>query len=415
MSRNIRVSCIGMGQRGFAYFSEMKNLGNDKYSFIAICETNKERIALAKKDFNIKEENIFMDEDEFFKEKRGDLCVVATQDQDHVRHAIKALKLGYDVLCEKPISNKESELRELLEAQKKYKGKVFICHVLRYAPAFRKVKELLDEGIIGNIVSIDSIENVQYQHYCHSYVRGNWRNSDSSSPMILAKCCHDLDLLTWYANSECLSVSSYGDLRFFTHKNKPHGASNRCKDCKYRGKCDFDAYRSYIDWNFWGRWFITNERPLTEDAVIKALDNGPYGRCVFACDNNVVDNQIVNMTFKNGITANLKMFAFTYNGGRVMKFYGTHGEIELNETLGKILVMPFNRQEQIIDINSLISAVDGHGGGDSGLILSLYNALISTPNDKNMTSLAASVESHLMGFAAEDSRIKHGALIEIKH
>ena len=162
-----------MGQRGFAYFSEMKNLGSDKYSFVSICDTNEERIALAKKEFGIQDKNVFLDENEFFKEKRGDLCIVSTQDQDHVRHAIKALELGYDVLCEKPISNKESEVRKLLEAQKKYKGKVFICHVLRYAPAFRKVKELLDSGIIGDIVSIDSIENVLYQHYCHSYVRGN--------------------------------------------------------------------------------------------------------------------------------------------------------------------------------------------------------------------------------------------------
>ena len=416
MNTPIKVCCIGMGQRGFAYFSEMKRFGADKFEFVSICEKNKDRIKQAKKEFNLKKENIFVSENAFFKEKRGDLCVVATQDQDHVRHAIKALELGYDVLCEKPISNKESEVRRLVEAQQKYHGRVFICHVLRYAPAFRKVKELLEAGTIGRIVTIDTIENVQILHYCHSFIRGNWRNSNETSPIILAKCCHDLDLLTWYAESPCKTISSVGEQTFFISNNKPEGASDRCKDCKYRGECPFDAYSSYLKWGFWGRFLITDERPVTDQAIMKAIDEGPYGRCVFACDNNNPETQLVQATFENGITAHLRMMGLSYHGGRIMKFYGTHGQIDLDEHEGKIDVMPFGKNKETIPISSLVSEVDGHGGGDSGLIKNLFEALTQKERDnKDMTFLTASVESHLMGFAAEDSRLKGGQLVTIKH
>ena len=141
MSKSIRVSCIGLGHRGFAYLSEMVKLG-DKFEIISVCDKNHERASQAKAEYSLSDDNVFFNEDDFFKEKRGDLCVVATQDQDHVGHAIKALELGYNVLCEKPISNKESEVLRLLEAQRKYHKHVFVCHVLRYAPAFKKVKGL---------------------------------------------------------------------------------------------------------------------------------------------------------------------------------------------------------------------------------------------------------------------------------
>ena len=414
MKKIIEVSCIGLGQRGCVYLDEMKKMP-DKFKIVAGCDNNQERLDRAENNFNISKDNLFLDEDDFFQTKRGDLCIVSTQDKDHVRHAIKALRLGYDVLCEKPISDQESEVRALLDEQRKANKKVFICHVLRYAPAFRKVKELLDEGTIGDLVSIDSIENVQYLHYCHSYVRGIWRNSSDAAPMILAKCCHDLDIIAWYANSECENISSIGDLRFFKPENKPYGASNRCMDCKYRGKCAFDAYSSYITQKFWGRWLITDERPLTDELIEKTLDKSPFGRCVFACDNNVVDNQLVMMKFKNGVTAQLRMLAFTYYGGRVMKFYGTKGEIDLNESEGKIDVMPFGKIKETIAIDTLLDTTAGHGGGDAGLVQNLYDNLTNNVDDTNMSTLKASTESHLMGFAAEESRLHNGKVIEIKH
>lgn len=412
MEKKFKVSCIGLGHRGFCYLERMAEQ-SEHYEIIAVCDLIKERVSQAQEQFNLKDENCFLDEENFFKEKRGDVLIVSTQDRDHVGHCIKALKLGYDILCEKPISGAKGEIDQLVEAQRKYGHKIFVCHVLRYAPAFTKVKEYLDQGAIGQLVMIDSIENVNYRHQAHSFVRGNWRNSKETSPMILAKCCHDLDLLTWYSDSSCKSLSSIGDLRFFKKENQPEGASDRCKGCKYQGSCIYDAYEIYIKNQFWGRRMITDERPITDEAVQRALDKGQYGKCVFACDNDVVDNEMTIIQFENGVTANLRMTAFTYGGGRTMKFYGTHGQIDLDEEAGFIDVMVFNKPKERIEISNLVDAVSGHGGGDDGLIKGLYENLISTK--PGSTTLAVSVESHLMAFAAEESRLQGGKSINIDH
>ena len=407
------VSCIGTGPRGTIYMKEMLKMGDDKFKIISLCDKNTERLKLAQQMFNVPEKDCYVDEDEFFKNNKADLCIVSTQDQDHVNHTIKAMESGSNVLCEKPISNKESEVRRLLKVQQQLNKKVMICHVLRFAPAFVEVKKLLDEGAIGQLITIDNIENVGYRHQAHSYVRGNWRRDDETSPMIIAKCCHDLDLFVWFTNSECETISSIGDLRYFKKENQPVGASNRCKDCIYRNKCVYDAYTIYNKDHFWGRDIITNVRPVTDEAIIEVLDKGPYGRCVFACDNNVVDNEITMIRFKNGITANLRMTAFTYHGGRIMKFYGTQGQIDLDETQGTIKIMRFGQPVEEKQISSLVDALSGHGGGDTGLINALYDYL--TEQNKNVSSLSASVESHLMGFAAEESRKNNGKVITIVH
>ena len=289
-----------------------------------------------------------------------------------------------------------------------------ICHVLRFAPAYKKVKKLLDSGVIGLLVFIDSMENVYYAHQAHSFVRGNWRRDDETSPMIIAKCCHDLDLLTWYANSKCESISSIGELEVFNKEHQPNGASDRCKDCKYRGECPFDAYTIYIKNKFWGREAVTNVRPITDEALEKQLDVGPYGRCVYKCDNNVVDHELTTMTFANGIKANLRMSGLTYDYGRIMKFYGSLGQIDLDECRGTIEVKVFGKEKETIQISSLIDAISGHGGGDDGLVKAIYE-YVTTGYTEGVTSLEASIESHLMGFTAEESRLEGGTLLKIKH
>lgn len=294
--------------------------------------------------------------------------------------------------------------------------KVIVCHVLRYAPAYIKVKQLLDENTIGRLVTIQAIEQVHYWHQAHSYVRGNWRRKEETTPMILAKCCHDLDLIQYYANSSCLSVSSIGDLTYFNKDNAPKDCSTRCLSCKYVETCPYSAKRIYIDmWKVtkdeWPSGIITVKRPLTEENLMEALKDGPYGRCVFYCDNNVVDHQLVQMNFKNGVKANLTMTGFTGKGGRIYKFYGTTGEINLDEENGKILIKRFGKEVESISFEALSTLQGGHGGGDFGLISSLYNAL----NDSNNieTSLVASIESHLIGIKAEQSRLNNGKLIKI--
>ena len=412
MGRVFTVSCIGFGARGYIYTSLM-NKQNNHYKIVSICEKNPERLYPAQKLFNLPDEACFLDDKEFFREKRSDILIVSTQDQDHVKQSLIGLKLGYDILVEKPISNKEEEIRELLKAQEETGHKVFVCHVLRYAPAFKKVKELLNSGVIGELVLIDSVENVGYSHQAHSYVRGNWRDERTTSPMILAKCCHDLDLLTWYTGSEYESVSSIGDLRYFKKENQPKGASDRCYNCKYQDTCPYSAITIYLKQNFWGREMVTNKRPITNEELLERLKDGPYGRCVFASDNNVVDNEITMIHFKNGVNACLRMIGFTAHGGRVMKFYGTQGQIDLDEENGFIAIKPFGKEDEILKISSLVDAISGHGGGDEGLIDSLYD-LFNGKTSSDATSLRVSIESHLLAFDAEKSRLHHGELIKRK-
>ena len=410
----ITVSCIGCGLRGQRYLKGLSDLGSNKVEIVSLCDKNLTRLHQEQDKYHLPDKNVFTDEDEFFATLKSDLCIVSTQDQDHVNHAIKAMEAGSDVLCEKPISNKESELRKLLAVQKKTGKKVMICHVLRFAPAFKKIKSLIDSGTIANLVFIDSIENVYYAHQAHSFVRGNWRRKEETSPMIIAKCCHDLDLLVWYSNSECQSISSVGDLKFFKEENQPKGASDRCMNCKYRGSCPFDAYTIYIKHQGGGREAVTNIRPITDEILYKELETSPYGRCVFKCDNDVVDHELTQIVFKNGVKANLRMIGLTYDYGRIMKFYGTAGQIDLDECRGTIEIKVFGKKIEVIQISSLVDAVSGHGGGDAGLVKAVYE-YITTGFTEGVTSLDASIESHLMGFSAEESRLQGGKLLEVKH
>ena len=410
----ITVSCIGVGLRGQRYLRGLSDLGSDKVKVVSLCDKDLVRLKQEQEKYHLSDKDCYTDEDEFFKNLKSDLCIVSTQDQDHVGHAIKAMEAGSDVLCEKPISNKESEVRKLLAVQKKTHKKVMICHVLRFAPAYKRVKKLIDSGTIGRLVMIDSMENVYYAHQAHSFVRGNWRRDDETSPMIIAKCCHDLDLLVWYSGSECESLSSIGELTLFKEENQPEGASDRCTHCKYRGTCPFDAYTIYIKNHFWGKEAVTNVRPITDEVLEKELETSPYCRCVYKCDNNVVDHELTQMTFKNGVKANLRMSGLTHDYGRIMKFYGTAGQIDLDECRGTIEVKVFGKEKEVIQISSLVDAVSGHGGGDDGLVKAVYE-YITTGTTEGVTSLDASIESHLMGFTAEESRLLGGKLLEIKH
>lgn len=340
------------------------------------------------------------------------MLIVSTQDQDHVAHAIQGLQLGYDILMEKPISDNEQDCLRLQQAAKIYRKKIIVCHVLRYAPAFVKLKELLESRIIGDLVFFEGTEQVQYLHYAHSYVRGNWRNDAKAAPMILAKCCHDLDLFQWFACSSCESVSSFGSLAFFKKENQPENATDRCSECPQEETCPYSAKNIYIRNRFWGRNMITDLRPVTDQIVSEALKTGPYGRCVFACDNNVVDHQIVHLRFQNGIRADLKMLAFTSGWGRNLNFYGTYGNIAFSEEKDLIEVMPFNREKITYAISSLGDTFSGHGGGEKRMIDRFYDKIVHDQGDE-MTTLEESLESHYIGFAAEKSRLKNGQPIEV--
>ncbi|MBS5021528.1 MAG: Gfo/Idh/MocA family oxidoreductase [Firmicutes bacterium] len=417
--KKFSIAIIGCGSRGAEAYGRIMADQKDRFEIAALCDVNEAKLKKYGGIFGVKADALFSREEEFFAAKRADALVIATMDNDHVRQCEKALQLGYDVLLEKPVTGSEAECARLLAAHEKYGGKVVVCHVLRYAPAYVKLKEILDGKSCGELVMIDSVEQVCYWHQAHSFVRGNWRNSGESSPMILQKCCHDLDLLQYYAGGRCEALSSMGDLRHFRRECQPQGASDRCTDCKYVHTCTYSAENIYIgNWksvgspdNCWPYNVLTTELPLTEANIRKAIETGPYGRCVYACDNDVVDHQIVEMRFFNGIKANLRMTAFTAGGGRIMKFYCTEGQIDMDEGVNVISIKRFNRPVETIDVNVLLEGGHNHGGGDNGLIEEFYKVLCG--EEDAPTRLEDSVESHLMAIRAEESRRKGGALLAV--
>lgn len=418
MGKIYTVAIIGVGARGADAYGWQIHDQKDRFNIVALCELRKDRLERFGKKFEVPAEGLFTDEEEFFKEKRADLLLVATQDKDHYGHCLKGFALGYDIMTEKPLTDNRQECQDLLLAQQKSGSKALVCHVLRYAPAFLKAAEYIDDGKIGKLVCIDALERVGYWHQAHSYVRGNWKNTNAAAPMILAKCCHDLDLLQYYAKSKCTSISSVGDLVYFKEENAPAGATERCVDCPHKETCPYSAETIYIQiWknrdcpvDIWPYNVLTTP-PITEEKLRQALKEGPYGQCVYRCDNNVVDHQLTQMTFENGVKANLTMTGFTAPGGRRYVFHGTLGELILDEAEQKITLWQYGKATEVTDISLLEDSGYGHGGGDVFLIKKLYEVLEG--NATAATSFEASIESHLMGICAEESRLQGGKLIKV--
>ena len=299
---------IGFGARGRRYSSLLKERGA---KLVAVCDCDPAVFAVAKRDYGLDEGALFTDYNSFFAGgKRADLLIVATTDREHTYPAVEGMKLGYDILLEKPIATSREEC-DLIERTSEETGrKVVVCHVLRYSPFFRKIKELIESGKYGKVVTINHTENVGYWHFAHSFVRGNWRNEEESTFMLLAKCCHDLDLLVWLTGSSCEAVSSMGSLSWFTHDNPEKGA-DFCFECK-RTDCAYRAEDFYLKRPLWVKVPVLPEENREEFIRNWLRDkSNPYARCVYACDNDVVDHQIVNMRFAGGVTAHLTLSAFT--------------------------------------------------------------------------------------------------------
>ncbi len=415
--KKYKVAIIGCGGRGYA-FASMLSKKDDQFEIVALCDTNMGQMQkihkLTKSDNAID----FESPDEFFKEKRADLLIIATPDRDHVPMGIKALELGYDLFMEKPITDSREELKQLLDAQKKCNKQIIICHELRYGGGYRKCYELLKSGIIGKLNMIDASERPYYWHWAQAYVRSYFADLKESHPAILAKCSHDLDLIQYYADSECETVSSLGDLRFFTPENAPEGAADKCVNCKYIDTCPYSAKRIYIDmWHEqnepefeWPYTKVSIESPTTEENLYKGIAEGVYGKCAFKCKVDQVDHQIVLMNFKNGVKASLKMVYGT-EGGRRIVFYGTLGEIIMDERTDDITVMPFGGKKEVIKIGTLTEGGHGHGGGDQAIVNELYDML--SKGAKATTDISKSIEAHLIGISAEESRKQGGVLIKV--
>ena len=422
MKAPVTFAIAGFGDRGSTYAS-MQQLFPDKMKVVAVADLDPRKVEKARQLYGIPQENCFSSAEEMLERpKLSDVMVVSTMDRQHVGHAIPALEKGYNILMEKPISPELSKCQEILDVAARCPGKIIVCHVLRYTAFYNKLKELISGGRIGEVVSICADENVGYWHQAHSFVRGNWRNSQETSPMILQKSCHDMDILTWLVGKKCKSVSSFGSTTLFKPERAPQGAALRCLDgCKAKEGCIFDAEKIYLTspktglekGTSWMSSVLSLEN--TVESTYKALREGPYGRCVYHCDNDVVDHQQVNLLMEDGSTISFTMCAFTEDCYRYFKAMGTKGEIEADMHTNQIRLREFGKGEETIDVGKLAADLKGHGGGDSGIVQDFLEMLLTgaEPNERT-TTLEHSMESHFIALAAEESRLHGGRVVDLE-
>jgi predicted dehydrogenase len=406
-SKPVSIVIIGAGDRGTTYASyALENPSMAKVVGVAEPQTfRRERLV---KEHKIPEKNVFADWSDLAKQSQlADAAVIATQDSMHRDPAIALARKGYHLLLEKPMAPDERSCREIVSAVKSSGVMMAVCHVLRYTAYTKKLKELIDSGAIGEVISIQRLEPVGYWHQAHSFVRGNWRREDESSFMLLAKSCHDLDWIRHIIGRRCTAVSSFGSLTHFHEGNRPEDSSTRCLQCDYEPDCPYSAKRIYLRFLERGvtGWPVTVVTPdVSEKGILAALDEGSYGQCVYRCDNDVVDHQVVNMEFEGGQTASFTMMAFTKARPRETRIFGTQGEIFGDGE--KIRVHDFlTESEKTYDTSTEgLSSLEAHGGGDFGVIDSFVRAVAYNNPSLILSGPDESLETHLMVFSAERSR-----------
>lgn len=417
--KTITVAIAGCGSRGMQAYAKGQTYFPDRMRIVAAADIRPEQLQLMRERYGLTEEQCYDSAESMLRQPRlADAMFICTPDQLHFSQASAALKLGYHLLLEKPIAETEQECREIERLAHAAQRHVIVCHVLRYSAFYQKLKELLDAGAVGDVMSVQAIERVGYWHQAHSFVRGNWGNAGKSSPMILQKCCHDMDIFLWLTGKHCKRVSSFGALSHYTAQHAPQGAPMRCTDgCPAGDTCPYNAERYYMGKLREGKlgWplNVVASRP-DEKSVMDALKNGPYGRCVYHCDNDVVDHQVVNLELEDAVAVNFTMSAFTAHGGREIRIMGTQGEIFGDLNKNQLRVMRFEKPDEVIDLGTLQDEFSGHGGGDARLLDAFLHLLAQdAPVARGITSVGDSVESHVVAYAAERSRVQHGAVEEL--
>lgn len=413
--KQVTAILIGAGNRGAEAYASYALQYPNELKFVGVADPREERREAFRKAHGIDEkysveswENIF----EF--PKFADFVMICTQDHMHMEPLQKAMEMGYDILVEKPISPVKEELVKLKEQTAQYDGMISVCHVLRYSPFFRKIKEIIDAGTIGELINIQHMESIGFWHMAHSFVRGNWRNTAESSPIILAKTCHDFDILLWLTGKKCLSVSSFGSTKLFKAENAPKDAPKRCTDgCPHRSECPFYAPKFYLEHP---RAVVDGYRKVvtmdpTTEGLMEALRNGPYGRCVYACDNDVADHQIVNMQMEDELTISFTMSAFTNECERTITLQGSKGEIFGRMEEDEIIVTDFVTGNRTV--HKLNTPKVGHSGSDAAMMKELVSLISNGRQKENISNATQAIDSHLIAFAAEESRLNGGAVVTL--
>ncbi|MBE7558984.1 Gfo/Idh/MocA family oxidoreductase [bacterium] len=409
--RPITCIVIGAGSRGNVYAGYQRG-HPDEWKIVGVAEPIPDRNQRMAETYGIPDEHRFVTwEHVFEKPKFADVCIITTPDNLHHGPAMAALERGYDLLLEKPIAQTWPECKDILRRSQKKGRIVAVCHVLRYTPYFREMKRIVAGGRLGRLVSVQHLEPVEHVHMSHSFVRGNWRNTESSTPIILSKSCHDLDILRWIVDRPCRKASSFGSLTLFRPEMAPPGATARCTDgCPVEATCPFSAPRIYVREKLWSRFHL-NAKDDSPEAVLAALREGPYGRCVYHCDNNVPDHQITNLEFDDDITVAFSLEALTSYGGRRTRIMGTAGDLVGDEET--LTVFDFSTRKRTTWDRRTAPVTSGHGGGDYGLVRDFVQAVSRQDPTLLSSTIEASMESHLMAFAAEESRLAGGRVTEI--
>ena len=441
MNQRLTIAILGYGGRGRTY-ARYALKHPERLKVVAVAEPNPDRLQNAAKAHGLSQEVLFTHWKDFFQKPiAADGVVIATQDIMHVEPAVSAMKAGYHVLLEKPMALTPEDCERLVQVSQETQKSLNICHVLRYVEMLRKVKDIIDSGRLGKLTSVFHSENVTYAHMAHSFVRGHWSNSEASSPIVLAKTCHDLDLLVWWIGQKPRRVSSMGSISQFQSSRAPKGAPQRCLDgCPAAETCLYEAKRTYLD----GRWvkqclvdsgdFVTKmgirfmlrhprlasklplfksyypwtEWPtnvltenLTEEGILEALKTGPYGRCVYHCDNDQPDHQDTIIEFEEGTTAILRLNAHSHREERTFRIDGEKGS--LRGTFGS---KPRLELHQHLDGSvthfSLNARSTGHREGDERIMEEFVDVLQGEPGK---TSAADSATSHFLAFAAHRARM----------
>lgn len=401
----LRLLLVGAGSRGTTYAAYATTTG--RAQVVAVAEPDPARATAARERHRGAE--VFDDWRTLAEQApEADAVLITTQDAEHVEPAVRFAELGYHILLEKPMATSEEDARRISDAVAKAGVMLAVCHVLRYTPYTRGVKAIVDSGRLGDIVSVEHLEPVGWWHQAHSYVRGNWRREDQASPMLLAKSSHDLDWISYIIGAPVRKVSSFGSLMHFRSENRPAEAADNCLDCPVESTCPYSAKRLYLgclgdpDRERWPLNAVTDAR--TPDGIERALREGPYGRCVYACDNDVVDHQVVNLEYQGGATASFTMTAFTPFTHRKTRIFGTRGSLDGDGVHATVTDFVTGREETLLLGVDGPDAGSGHGGGDERLVDAFLDALTSGNPAHILSDPATSLESHLVAWAAERAR-----------
>ena len=401
LAKPVTAILIGAGHRGNIY-ADYAFIRPDEVQIVGIAEPNAIRNGRFARKHDIAAANRFYHwEDVFKREKFADAVIIATPDNLHTAPCIAALEKGYDVLLEKPAAPTEAECRLILETAKRTGRIVSVCHVLRYSPYFRQLKQIIEAKTIGDIISVQHLEPIEYVHMTHSYVRGNWRNSKTTSPIILAKSCHDTDILRWLINEPAQHIQCFGNLSWFKADNAPEGSTERCMDgCAVEGECPFSALQIYYrDKKRLYVFDLPDDTRKWNKIILRNLRKTNYGKCVYRMDNDQPDHLTVNIQFDKNITATFSMEAFTSYEGRCTRIMGTKGDIVGNMETYTVTDFRTGRE------TSWSLKTDYHGGGDHRLMQDWVQAVGHQNAQILSSTIDVSVESHLMAFAAEKSRL----------